>query len=131
MLKPVRFIGEVIEVIFDRLPLYKKRPPCPDGFVWKKEAYRVTETLNEWQDFSRKGRMARNMRPKHHEAALSQGSWGVGRTYFRVRIAEGRVFDLYYDRAPSGGAGREGGWFLYRELQEDRAGEDKRGGDEA
>jgi hypothetical protein len=125
MLKPTRFIGEAIEVTFDRSPLYKKRPPCPGGFVWKNEAYRVTEVLSEWQDFSRKGRMAHNMRPEHKEAALRKGSWGVGRTYFRVSVEAGRFFDLYYDRAPSGGVGREGGWFLYRELQEEETGEDK------
>ena len=123
MLKPIRFIGEAIEVAFDRPPLYKKRPPCPDGFLWKEKSFRVSETLNEWQDFSRKGRMAHNMRPDHAEAALRQGSWGVGRTYFRIRIDTGQVFDLYYDRAPAGGVGREGGWFLYRELAEDEADE--------
>jgi hypothetical protein len=123
MLKPVGFICEAIEVTFERQPLYKKRPPCPDGFIWKDESYRIMETLNEWQDFSRKGRMARNMRPEHTEAALRKGSWGVGRTYFRVRIDTGQVFDLYYDRAPAGDTGRGGGWFLYRELVEEEVGQ--------
>jgi hypothetical protein len=118
MLKPVRFIGEAIEVDFERAPLYSKRPPCPDGFVWGGETYRVSETLNEWQNFSRRGRMARNMRPDHAEATSRSGSWGVGRTYFRVLTETGRVFDLYYDRSPSAGLGREGGWYLYRELAE-------------
>jgi hypothetical protein len=116
MSKPLRFIGEPIEVEFRQPPQYKKRPPCPDGFVWRNGDFRISETLNEWQDFSRKGRMARNMRPDHSEAASRKGSWGVGRTYFRVRTSSGRVFDLYYDRAPAGGSGREGAWYLYREL---------------
>jgi hypothetical protein len=123
MFEPLRFIGEKIEVIFDRPPLYKKRPPCPDGYTWGEKTYRVLDTLSEWQDFSRKGRMARNMRPDHAEAASRKGSWGVGRTYFRVRTDTGQVFDLYYDRAPAAGAGREGGWFLYRELVETESGE--------
>ena len=121
MFKPLRFIGEAIEVVFERPPLYKKRPPCPDGFTWEGTTYRVSETLNEWQDFSRKGRMAHNMRPDHADAASSKGSWGVGRTYFRVRTDSGHVFDLYYDRAPAAGVGREGGWFLHRELTETRS----------
>jgi len=58
-------------------------------------------------------------------AAERQGTWGVGRDYFRVRTDTGQTFELYYDRAPKAGPrlplsgageGRKGGWFLYREL---------------
>ncbi len=80
-------------------PVRQKTPPCPDGFAWDGKDYRVTEKLSEWTDFTRRGRMARNMRPAHAAVAAEHGSLGVGRFYFRVRVDTGQVFDLYYDRA--------------------------------
>ena len=114
--QPVRFIDEAIEARFDRPPAFEKRPPCPDGFVWRGEAHRVVELLSEWHDYARRGRMASNMRPDHAELAAARGSWGVGRAYFRVRTDAGLIFDLYYDRAPKGANQRKGAWFLFREL---------------
>jgi hypothetical protein len=113
-----RFIGDEITVQFDEPPLLEKRPGSPDRFVWKDRTFRVKETINEWQDFARRGRMARNMRPEHADTATRRGSWGVGRFYFRVRTDSGRVFDLYYDRAPRSADDRRGSWFLYREIGE-------------
>ena len=109
------FIGEPIEVQFEQAPLLEKVPHCPDRFVWHGETFRVVEQLREWHDYRRRGSMARNMAPQHLATARRRGSWGVGRDYFRVRTDVGRVFDLYYDRSPSGGD-RKGGWFLYREV---------------
>jgi len=60
--------------------------------------------------------MALNMTTEHAAVAARRGSWGVGRDYYRVRTAGGRVFDLYYDRAPKGSDDRGGGWFLFREM---------------
>lgn len=110
------FIGEGITVEFDRAPLASKRPHCPDRFVWREETLDVVELVREWRDYRRKGRMARNMQPQHLERAALTGSWGVGRFYFRVRVADGRVFDIYYDRAPKGQKQREGSWTLFREI---------------
>ncbi len=115
-LSPLRFIDEPIEVRFAAAPVFEKRPPCPDAFLWRGETYRVAELLNEWHDYARRGRMAGNMRPDHAEAAAVRGSWGVGRAYFRVRTDAGPIFDLYYDRAPKGSSQRKGAWFLFREL---------------
>jgi hypothetical protein len=114
--KPLRFIGEPIQVQFDRPPVLEKKPGCPDRFVWRGETYRIVETLSEWHDYRRRGRMDRNMRPEHAATAARRGSWGVGRDYYRVRTATGQTFDLYYDRAPKGVKDRKGGWFLYREV---------------
>ena len=114
--QPLRFIDEPIEVDFAQPPVFEKRPPCPDGFVWRGQAFRVVELLSEWRDYRRRGRMAANMRPEHAELAAERGSWGVGRFYFRVRIEAGPIFDLYYDRAPKGSVNRKGAWFLFREL---------------
>jgi len=115
--QPSRFIDEPIEVHFDRPPVFEKRPPCPDGFIWREMAYRVVAVLSEWRDYRRRGRMAANMRPEHAELAAVRGSWGVGRFYFRVRTDAGPILDLYYDRAPKGSTSRKGAWFVFREVE--------------
>ena len=117
-LKAIQFLDRVIEPIFDVPPPLEKSPPCPDGFTWAGETFRVVEKLAEWSDFTRRGRSARNMRPAHLEVAAGRGSLGVGRVYFRVRVESGRIFDLYYDRAPKDADRRKGQWFVYRELVE-------------
>ena len=60
---PIHFLDQPIEPIFDTPLILQKTPPCPDGFIWQGRTYRVTGKLSEWTDFSRRGRMARNMRP--------------------------------------------------------------------
>lgn len=117
-MQPIHFISEPIEVQFDVPPELKKKPGVPDRFVWRGETFAVTELLSQWLDYARRGRMAVNMRPEHAEVAASRGSWGVGRYYFRVRTDGGRIFDLYYDRAPRSVDDRAGSWTLYRELGE-------------
>jgi hypothetical protein len=116
MVDEPRFIGQEIEVAFDRPPLLEKKPGCPDRFTWRDETYEIVEKLEEWHDYRRRGRMARNMQPAHLAIAEQRGSWGVGRDYFRVRTAGGRIFDIYYDRAPKDVDRRKGAWFLYREM---------------
>ncbi len=91
-LKPLRFIGEPIEVAFDAPPTFEKRPGCPDGFTWRGETYRVVELLAAWCDVTRRGKMAQNMTVAHLAVAAHRGSWGVGRFTFRVRTDSGQVF---------------------------------------
>lgn len=88
----------------------------PQAFTWRGTDHPVAEVLSEWADFTRRGKMARNMRPSHAATAAGRGSLGVGRFYFRVRVEGGRVFDIYYDRAPQDADRRKGQWFVYREL---------------
>jgi hypothetical protein len=112
----LRFIGEEIRVDFDRPPALSRKPDAPNGFVWRGQTFRVAEILATWFEYERKGRMAKNMQEAHRRVAAHRGSWGVGRFTFRVRTQGGRVFDVYYDRAPEGADDREGHWFLYREM---------------
>jgi hypothetical protein len=120
--QPMRFISEAVDVEFDEEPALTKKPGCPDRFIWRGETHHVSEMLKEWHDFGRRGRMAHNMRAAHLTAAERRGSWGVGRDYYRVRTGDGRIFDLYYDRAPKTAGHRRGAWFLYRELAEPELG---------
>ena len=103
----------MIEVEYDTPPALEKRPGCPDRLIWRGDAYGIVELLSEWHDYTRRGRMARNMRPDHAAAAARRGSWGVGRDYYRVRTDRGRIFDIYYDRVPRGASERKGMWFLF------------------
>ena len=119
-LKPLKFIGSEVQVEFDEAPTLEKKPPAPDRFIWEDDIFQVESILGEWQDFGRRGRMARNMRPQNAAKALRRGSWGVGRFYFRVLTDNGRIFDLYYDRAPKNVEDRKGSWFLDREMGLDK-----------
>lgn len=112
---PLDFIDEPVEVIFNTPPMLEKSPTCPAAFIWRGETYPVTEMLATWQDYRRRGRMARNMRPEHARTASLRGSWGVGRFYFQVRVSGGRIFDIYFDRAPEKAGDRKGHWFLLGE----------------
>ena len=131
----IHFFDRPIEVIFDTPPAREKTPDCPHGFLWEEKTYRVVEMLSSWSDFSRRGKMARNMRPAHAAVASSRGSLNVGRFYFRVRVRpavelpentssptaghpQEQVFDIYYDRAMKNVDERKGQWFLYREMEE-------------
>src|SRR5687768_7701872 len=130
-LVPIHFYDHPIEVIFDTPPAREKSPDCPNGFIWEEKTYHVIEMLSSWSDFTRSGKMARNMRPAHSSVASSRGSLNVGRFYFRVRVrpavelpdntsgySEEQVFDIYYDRAMKNIDKRKGQWFLYREMEE-------------
>jgi hypothetical protein len=114
--RPLRFILEPIEVTFRTPPALSKRPGCPDGFTWREQTFQITEMLAEWHDFSRRGRMGRNMRPAHADRAGQHGSLGVGQFYFQVRVQDGRVFVIYYDRAPKQAGDRAGTWYLEKEM---------------
>ncbi len=94
----------------------------PSAFVWRGKVHSVTEVVWEWLDFGRRGRVGEDMQPEHLRSVRRFGSWGVGRFYFRVRVEDGRVFDLYYDRAPKDAADRQGHWYLWRELKPSEAG---------
>ena len=127
-LVPIHFYDHPIEVIFDTPPAREKSPDCPNGFIWEEKTYRVIEMLSAWSDFTRRGKMARNMRPAHAAVASSRGSLNVGRFYFRVRVRPAvelpdnavadQIFDIYYDRAMKNVDERKGQWFMYRELEE-------------
>ena len=117
-LKPLHFLDQPIEIIFNRPPTYEKAPDCPNGFTWEDKTYRITEMVSSWVDFARRGKMARNMRPAHAAAAATRGSLNVGRYYFRVKTDTNQIFDIYYDRAMKNVDDRKGQWFVYRELGE-------------
>lgn len=115
--RPIRFIGQQIEVAFAEPPLFEKTPPCPNRFFWNDDTFDVITLLSQWDDFNRSGRTVPAMRSHHAALAQQRGSWGVGRFFFRVETECGRFFDLYYDRAPKDADDRKGTWYLFREMK--------------
>ncbi|MGZ9222126.1 MAG: DUF6504 family protein [Anaerolineales bacterium] len=118
--QPIHFLDRPIEASFDIPPALEKSPGCPNGFIWENKTYHITEMLSSWSDFTRRGKMARNMRPAHALVASGRGSLNVGRFYFRVKVESGQIFDIYYDRAMKNVDDRKGQWFIYRELGEEK-----------
>ncbi len=114
---PIAFIGEAVEVHFDRPPLLSKKPDPPSGFSYRGESFQVARLISSWSDYQRRGRMAKNMQLEHLQVASKRGSWGVGRFYYRLQTKCGRIFDLYYDRAPTSAMDRQGHWYLWREMR--------------
>jgi hypothetical protein len=110
-----RFIDELIQPEFASPLALLKKPGAPVRFQWRGETIAVAEVLAEWHEYGRRGRAALNMTPAHAQAALERGSRGVGRDYFKVRTGGGRVFILYYDRAPKSVSDSLGEWFLLEE----------------
>ena len=110
------FISEPITANFSSPPNYTKKPPCPDQFNWHNETFSIQACLSERRDYSRRGRMVKNMQPQHAQVASSRGSWGVGRVYYEVQTTNKRYFRLYYDRSPKDALDREGQWILLAEL---------------
>ena len=98
LVRVMGFIDEIVEVAFDR-GHFEKVAIAPSAFRWRGRSYRVVEVEKEWQ----------------HPGEGGSGSWGVGRTYFRVCTESGERFELYYDRKPSGGQ-KKGKWVLWRSL---------------
>lgn len=121
-----RFIDEAISVEYDTEQVRVKTPTCPNVINWRGQQFRIIQALEEWSDFTRRGRSARNMRPAHLASAVRAGSWGVGRFYFKVVVEGGEVFVIYYDRAPEDVDNRLGQWFLFS-LQPANPGENNPG----
>jgi hypothetical protein len=113
-----KFIDEPIEVHFDVPPMLEKSPTCPNAFTWQGKILYIEKMLAEWHDYRRRGRMGRNMEPAHAQHASLTGSWGVGRFYFRVQVDDGRIFEIYYDRAPGDVNHRKGTWFIFRQMNQ-------------
>ena len=113
----ILFINEPIEVIFEEPPLLEKKPGCPYSFYWRQEEYLIQEILSEWHNYERRGRMAKNMKADKASTASIRGSWGVGQDYYRIKTSNGRIFDIYFDRAPKDINRKKGNWYVFRELR--------------
>ena len=94
-----RFFGQLISV--ERDPETRE----PKSFSFKEESYEVAEIMTSWQDygFPNDGRK-HGWRQRYH------------RNYYRVETAEGRKFEIYYDRGVSMDSPKYMRWYVTQEL---------------
>jgi hypothetical protein len=112
------FICEPIEVEFEKVSGLLKKPGPPLRFVWREQSYTVAEILMEWMDYGGSP-VPNGRRPRYFiRSAQHQGSWGIGRQFYRVRAEEGGEFVIYYDRHPTA-KGIDSGWFMYEAEETD------------
>ncbi len=108
------FYSEPITVKFAEEPLLEKKPGLPAEFIWRGKSYKITGLLKEWHDYRKRGRIEEFYGKRRGNApemkSDKRGSWGVGRDYYRVFTDSGEIFDIYYDREPSGQ--KKGEWIL-------------------
>ena len=88
---------EKIVVEFDTEPQFRKKPGCPQRFLWRGEWWQVKTVHLEWRTA---GRLSQRLR-----------FIGLARIHFRVEVTAGRIFDIYFDPRGKGGT-----WILDREL---------------
>lgn len=86
-----------IKVEFDEEPPFIRKPPCPDRIIWQKSVYHIEEMLSEWRTDGR-------LRSKLLYV-------GVARIHYRIRVAGGRIFEIYFDPRT-----RPGQWILSAEV---------------
>jgi hypothetical protein len=76
------FICEKVTVRCEGVPAH------PVSLIWRKEEYRVVEVKHSWHDWGfPRSAAKKDWRSRRH------------RTYFRVEVEDGTVFELYLDRA--------------------------------
>ncbi len=97
-----RFISEAIKPEAESfgLPAAIGEPSLPRRFTWRSRVYEVRDVLRAW---------------KEHEADRTHGS---GELYLRkhwveVRVDDGSVMKLYFQRQPSSRRAATSRWWLY------------------
>lgn len=94
-----RFFGQQITVERDQ----ETREPT--SFSFKDETHDVTLIMTSWQDYGMPSDGRKHTwRQRHH------------RNYYRVQTADGRVFEIYYDRGVSMDSPKYMRWYVTKEL---------------
>jgi len=92
-----RFIGKIVPVNWVQDAGSKR----PLSFAWDSQEHRVSSVLLKWDDYG------------FGQSAPKRRTWWMRRhrTYYHVLTEQGRVFELYYDRAS-----KKPQWVLVKEL---------------
>lgn len=107
-----RFIGEPIAPSFDDTVVVRRLSTL-HGFTWNEQFFPIAEVLRNWRESS-----PPRWRRRGKRASLRWHVSTLGRDYFRVRVADGRIFELFYDRQMLDNR-LSGRWVLWRELDAD------------
>lgn len=105
------FVSEWIQPrggAFDTQAMAAGTPGLPRAFEWRAETFEVAETLGAWKESG-------------PEVGRLHGERYLRRHYWRLRMADGAVWTVYFVRlAPRGGSAKRR-WFLYEIEQEESA----------
>lgn len=85
---PSSFISEPITPIdgsFDTMAMARGEPGLPHRFRWRKEEFLIIEVLEQWKD--------------HGDCAHGSGERYVRKHGYRVRVADGTIFRLHFQRS--------------------------------
>jgi len=97
---PPQFISREIEVTVSG------EVKVPTSFRLGDKEYVISEIIEAWPDYG------------FGRSPLRRKRWWLRRhrNYYRVRTAEGEVFEIYYDRGTSLEHPERKKWFIYRRL---------------
>ena len=99
---PDEFISEAIQPDGDSfvLPAAIGEPALPRRFRWRARGFQVRELVRAW---------------KEHEADRTHGSGHLylRKHWFEVRVEDGSVMKLYFQRQPPSGRAAKSRWWLY------------------
>lgn len=97
-----QFVSEAItpEAGTFGLPTAVGEPALPRRFKWRERSYDVREVLRGW---------------KEHQADRTHGSGELylRKHWFEVRVDDGSVMKLYFQRQPMSGRSAKARWWLY------------------
>ncbi len=97
------FISEPITPLkgaFDTQAMARGEPGLPRGFVWHGERHEIVERLEQWKQSAPEGGRPGN------EVYLR-------RHCYRLRMASGQVWTVYFTRQPARGSRSRQRWFVY------------------
>ena len=91
---PPRFISEAITPGGDyaAAPAFGREPPVPQRFVWRDESLVTSEVVRAWRSTN-----------------VDRGDVYLSRHWYELRLADGRLAVVYYDRKARGTQR----WWLY------------------
>jgi hypothetical protein len=82
------------------LPAATGEPALPRRFIWRQRAFEVRAVVRAW---------------KEHDPDRTHGSGHLylRKHWFEVRVDDGSVMKLYFQRQPSSGRAAKSRWWLY------------------
>ena len=74
-------------------------PGLPEGFRWRGREYGIAEVLEQWRELS----PCRNGSPERY----------LRKHWYRLRMADGSVMNVYFERQPRSPRLRKRRWWLF------------------
>ncbi len=97
------FVGDQITPAgggFDMAAMGRGEPGLPSAFKWRGETVEIDAKISVWKHSER-------------ESSQAQGELYLRRHYFKLRMADGLVWTVYFIRQPSKSGSPKARWFLY------------------